>query len=190
MAFPVNITEIISSGLITQYTDTFLYTLNDLKNACQGLDELRLKQLLGMSPEIIINGIIEVYVNASEIFRPCADPSIYDSECELSVMLINDDAGLGPCPWYCGENTEEKLSKLVTVKEEQFDWMCERWEISFGNEELYSNRPWTGLGYTYNWASDTHFGVNEFAVLAFTEVEVVEKFTVEEYCQNFENTES
>ena len=167
---------------VTLYSDTFVTVYPELKNSCKGFDQLRLVQFLGLSPETEIDGIIEIFVNLEDVFRGCPDPEIYDSECQLSILLIGQDPGLNDVPWYCGDKPVNQVSDRVCISQAHFDWMCERWQLSYLNNDLYINRPWTGLGYTYDWGSEYHFGLSEFVLLAFTEVEFYAKYNISEYC--------
>ena len=167
---------------ITLYLDTFMTAYPELEVACRGFEQLQVLQLLGMSPEAEVDGIIEVFVSLAGVFRACPDPQIGDCECELSVLLKGEDAGPGGVPWKCEVSSEEQEASRVVVDSAHFEWMCQRWEISYGNEDVYSNRPWTGLGYTYNWGSFNEVGLSEFVVPAFSQVQFVAKYEIDKYC--------
>lgn len=61
----------------------------ELRTVCRrvqpecGDSELRLKQLLGLPPQTQKSQFVEFWVSPHDLFRPCHDPEISDSVCEL-----------------------------------------------------------------------------------------------------------
>lgn len=170
------------AGPTTLYSDTFVTAYPELANTCKGYSPLRIFQLLGLSPENNSDGIIEVYVSLNSLFRGCPDPQISDYECERNILLKGKDSGASEIPWYCEAEITDQVSSRVSINKAHFEWMCQRWELSFTNENVYDNRPWTGLGYTYDWSTISNFGLSEFVIPGFTIVEFISKQEFNRYC--------
>jgi hypothetical protein len=102
---------------------------------------LRLKQLLGLPPNAEYAYIIEFWVKAEDLFRPCPDKEITDNTCDLDFP--------------------------VNATAEYKTWFNEsRIERYFINKDIYSKYPWTQLGYTYDWntTNPNHVGMSEFVI--------------------------
>ncbi|CAG9334278.1 unnamed protein product [Blepharisma stoltei] len=179
-----------TSGNITLTSDTWFTAVPELQNACQtyeGNKTLRILQALGMPPSDSDNGIAEIFVNLQDIFRPCPDPEISDMECELNIPIIGKQKPSDQkIPWYCpteNEKINEVSAQWVNVVIDHLIWMCNNWNGSYYQEELYNNYPWTGLGYTYDWGnSKSHVGFSEFVVKAGTQVYFSKKASTDDYC--------
>ncbi len=120
----------------------------------------QLQYLLGLPPTYHGRVLIRFRAPIDSIFRPCPDPEVTDTRCELTYP--------------------------VNVPERHRKWMKETLEASYSSSKLYERFPWTRLGYTYNWAPDakSEFGLSEFVVrkgTPLTEVGFVKK---EIYCKN------
>ena len=175
--------------------DTFLTAYPDLQIACnssQSSDKtMRVRQLLGLPPNYRLDSMIEVYIYLKNIFRPCADPNISDKECVLNIPIFNNNSMNPDNPWYCKSPNEEIIqigSQWENVSNKHFDWMCETWNNSFNKTKIYDNYPWTGLGYTFDWGSNSGFGISQFVALAGTSVVLNRKIKIEDYC--FDNKSS
>lgn len=169
--------------------DTWFTATPDLKNACKRYPNLnktyRMKQQLGLPPSERLTGVVELFVSLSDIFRPCADPEISDMECQVSIPISNTNTTDPEVPWYCPSENEEIIqtgAAWAIVAKAQFVWMCENWKVSYLNEQIYENYPWTGLGYTYDWGKEDGIGLSEFVVPKGTTVVFHSKKSVDEYC--------
>lgn len=102
--------------------------------------DLRLKELLGLPPNVNKNCWIEFWVKASDLYRPCKDNSIADNYCDVDFPANTD-------------------SSYIT-------WWNDYHTNSYNNPNLYSNYPFSGLGYTYDWAptNRSHMGLSEFCI--------------------------
>ncbi|MBD2597254.1 hypothetical protein H6G74_23440 [Nostoc spongiaeforme FACHB-130] len=124
---------------------------------------LRLQQYLGLILNKSANKthFVEMWVKAEDLSRPCIDPEINDSTCNVLPV---------PVP---------KSNSLLH----------DIYQNSFENEkkEYY---PWTGLGYTYDWGNPNkpHVGASEFLINGTNDkpvtVEVVAVKETLEYCNN------
>ncbi|OMJ69699.1 hypothetical protein SteCoe_32509 [Stentor coeruleus] len=169
--------------------ETWFTAYPDLKASCKQYSvqnkTLRMLQQLGLPPIEPINAIVEVFVNLTDLFRPCPDPEIFDSECLLEVPVINVRSNNSEAPWFCPENGQEFVqvaSRWVNVNTEHFIWMCNNWRGSYNSTEAYMNYPWTGLGYTYDWATQLGYGLSEFVVGKGSIVKFKARYNIEEYC--------
>ena len=144
---------------------SWVTTAPELQNLCQnrsfgrkeGLD-LRLKQLLGLPPNIEKNYFIEFWVTPKDLFRPCLDQGVYDVNCNLSFP----------------ENGSLQYKK----------WINDLRIESYYNAEWDKNYPWTQLGYTYDWNSKNknNFGASEFVIDKNKDIFINKIYTTEDYC--------
>lgn len=124
----------------------------------EGLD-LRLKQLLGLPPASEKYFFVEFWVRPQDLFRPCPDSEITDSDCGLGFP---EDAPKG-----------------------HIDWINQLRLDSYFNPRWDANYPWTALGYTYDWNRKTkdHIGLSEFLIGKDKNVIVAGFQTTEVYCR-------
>jgi hypothetical protein len=102
-----------------------------VKNFCKALpfeQSLRLEQYIGLPPHNGKTEFVEMWVNPSQIFRPCKDPEINDTSCSLNFP---ENVSSEHKQWF--EKTEK--SSYVPTK------------------SGLPGYPWTQLGYTYDWGS-------------------------------------
>ncbi len=140
-------------------------TAPQLKNICsqksfgkkEGLD-LRLKQILGLPPNVNKLYFVEFWVKPSDLFRPCPDAAIDDNSC-----------GLG---FPDGTTDEHKT------------WINNQRLASYYNATWDKNYPWTELGYTYDWnpKKKDHVGVSEFVIKGNADIVVRGFVSTEDYC--------
>jgi hypothetical protein len=124
---------------------------------------LRLQQYLGLILNRNSNKthFVEMWVKAEDLSRPCIDPEINDSTCQVLPVPV-------PVRYPI-------LQQIYTNS------------YAVGSQENY---PWTGLGYTYDWGNSKkpHEGASEFLINGTKEkpieVEVVSVTTTQEYCNN------
>ncbi|SHL35794.1 hypothetical protein [Fibrobacter sp. UWH4] len=116
--------------------------------------DLRLKQLIGMSPETNNNYFTVFWANVSDVFRPAYYP-------EINSGLMNTTFS---------SSFEEDMSENAMWFKNWFDKT---------SATIYSRdggHPWTRLGYTYDWGNpDRKYGLSEFIVKEGAPIEV--KFT-------------
>ena len=133
--------------------------------------DTRIEQLLGLPPCYGNTKIIEIFVSPIDLFRPSPDPETTDQEASVEF------------PW--------RTSRLVTYDTSRtiYDDFCETTPCYSDYETWFNNRrsgvytasppyPWTGLGYTYDWAHNSrysfttsttsHVGLSEFVVTPTT----------------------
>lgn len=157
--------------------ETWLSAVPFLRDFCQGVPKtdlrLRLLQRLGIAPTgVPMDVAVQMWIDPKDFFRPCADPEVTGAECELSLKA---DPGTG-CPW--AETTKNYL------------WMCNNWKSSYpatcGPKTRPIPFPWTGLGYTWDWAAEnpTHHGESEFVAPKGTTVTIESVTGIRGYCGN------
>ena len=105
---------------------------------------LRIEQYLGLPPNNGKTKFVQMWVDFQDLFRPCPDPEINDTSCDLTFPSTN-------------------------LEDEHQKWIDEKMLTSYGD----NGYPWTRLGYTYDWGTvDTEIGASEFLVRAGAEVEI------------------
>jgi hypothetical protein len=114
----------------------------ELKEACirGGDNDLRLMQRLGLPPNTHYKYFVELWVKPSDLFRPCPDKEILDSECQLFFPSDTDSTYV---IWFNSMRVE-----------------------LYNCCNLYHTYPWTQLGYTYDWypENNSHVGLSEFVI--------------------------
>jgi hypothetical protein len=124
---------------------------------------LRLQQYLGLILNKYANKthFVEMWVKGEDLIRPCIDPEINDSSCNVFPVPVPDSSS---------------LVKAIYTN-------------SYSNASL-EYYPWTGLGYTYDWGNPQtpHAGASEFIINPTpetpVEVEIASVTPTQEYCQS------
>ena len=104
--------------------------------------ELRLKQYLGLKPEWNYDVFVEMWVDPREMFRPCTDPEIDDTACDVDFA--------SPPP------------RVAAIP----DYPAFYKNLYFQDFRTRPGIPWTGMGYTYDWgASGRPVGASEYILI-------------------------
>ncbi len=165
--------------------DTWFTATPLARDFCQALDldvpmlTLRLEQLIGLPPGRGKDAFLEVWVDPTDLFRPCPDPEISDHECQVEIPVVDRDLRR---PWDCGLKRQVS-GRYLTVHPGHLRWMCDNWASSYGHEELFDNYPWTALGYTYDWGNPGDpVGLSEYVAPAGSVVVFHGVTPIEGYC--------
>jgi hypothetical protein len=123
--------------------------------------DLRLKKLLGLNHTWNYDVFVELWVSPDDLFRPCTDPEIDDTSCNL--------------------NFGEVLPKVKNITDYK-QFYQNLYFSSFRTAD--STVPWSGLGYTYDWArNNTDVGLSEFIIVPSGEYEINKVVHTAEYCK-------
>ena len=120
---------------------------------------LRLKQYLGLHPDWHYDVFVEMWVSPEDLFRPCVDPEIDDSHCNLRFG-----------------NTEPVVKGIrnypVFYK-----------NLYYSDFRTPPGIPWTGLGYTFDWENPSaECGASEFILVPGAAYEIKGVFPTVDYC--------
>ena len=119
----------------------------------------RLKQYLGLNPEWTYDVFVEMWVSPDDMFRPCVDPEINDSRCNLQFG-----------------------KEIPTVKNIP-DYQDFYSDLYYKSYRASSGVPWTGLGYTYDWGNrESEVGASEYILVPEAEYEIKRAVPTAEYC--------
>jgi hypothetical protein len=134
----------------------------ELRRFCQRLGipdpTDRLKQYLGLSPTNQNDLLVEMWVARDDLFRPCPDPEVSDSACSLQTT--------DPPPTV--KNIPDYAHFLLSLHEKSY---------------RVDGAPWTGLGYTYDWAHGEHgIGASEYMLVPKAAYEVRSVQQPSSYC--------
>lgn len=148
------------------YSPIWVTLSPELQSKCQvkkfgrkeGLN-LRLKQLLGLPPNVEKKYFVEFWVRPQDLFRPCPDAEITDKDCQLGFPQ--------------------------SASTEHQDWINQQRIESYYHEEWDKNYPWTELGYTYDWNRKikNNIGLSEFVIKQNKDIVVHKFYTTWEYCR-------
>lgn len=119
---------------------------------------LRLKQWLGLDPGWNYDVFVEMWVDPTDLFRPCVDPETTDSACNLHFS--------GPAP----------------VVRQIPDYPAFYSALYFKSFRASNGVPWTGLGYTYDWGSPNRVGASEFILAPNSRYEIRSVVPTAQYC--------
>ena len=120
--------------------------------------DLRLKQYLGLKPEWHYDLFIEMWVSPKDLFRPCTDPEIDDTVCNI------------------GFSKQSPKVKGIAC------YPCFYKNLYFEDFRTRPGVPWTGMGYTYDWGSREHpFGASEFILVPGAAYEIVKVVETMDY---------
>lgn len=135
---------------------------------CASLDRtgpalaLRLNQLLGLPPDSGYDRFYALWIDPTDLFRPCPDPEISDQECERAFPTS---------------------SQFLTIAPSHKTWF-RRMRASMYGPDGY---PWTRLGYTYDWnPTSDEVGLSEFVIRPEATVEIEAITATAAYCQSGE----
>jgi len=123
----------------------------------------RLREHLGLVPDRPYDMFVELWVDRSDLFRPCPDPEPDDTACNVAFPVAN---GLPVAP---------------TVKgvDDYLAWFNGTYAWAYAP----GGAPWTRLGYTYDWSPDTpKFGASEYLITKGAVWEVAGAAPVDAYC--------
>lgn len=118
----------------------------------------RVEQLLGMPPDTNNSKFVEIWVHPDDLVRPCPDPEITDTVCELDF----------PPP------------RFQELSAEYRKWFDANRASSYGGSKPY---PWTRLGYTCDWhhGQGCETGLSEFVIWPGSTVGVRSVRTTQDY---------
>lgn len=117
----------------------------------------RLQQMLGLPPTSQYKYFVEFWVRPQDLFRPCADNEVSDTQCGLCFPAGTDSTYM---VWVNGN----RVSRYYPCA-------------------LYDKYPWTQLGYTFDWnpKNKTHVGCSEFVIRKNSNIVVNAIYTTSEY---------
>ena len=172
------------------YGDTWFSVFPEMKEFCNAAKaediRLRIAQRLGMPPDSNNNVFVQLWVDLEDIFRPCPDPEIYDTQCVTRIPFIKQETAKGT-PWK-NPGPEQQGDAFMEVDESHLQWNRSWWNGAHldcprpqSKDECY---PWTALGYTWDWneANATHVGGSEYVVLSGAPVVFDSMTFTDEYC--------
>lgn len=148
---------ITGSDITISYGDVWVFTQDEVYNWGQtnGMADnmtLRMEQLIGLPPQKGYTHFSVLSVNPDDLFRPSRDSEINDTKAELEFP--------------------------ADVTAEHKSWFESNAEYSY-NPHRY---PWTGLGYTYDWADNgTEYGLSEFILKNGAKAKVEKTYTNDEF---------
>lgn len=121
--------------------------------------DFRLKQYLGLDPNRRYERIVELWVPAEDLFRPCPDPETDDRFCQLEPG-----------------RTDPQVKNIAN-----YGKFLRHLSLQSYHDE---GRPWTRLGYTYDWAYGEHgVGASEYMMVPEARYRLAGSYSTSEYCQ-------
>jgi hypothetical protein len=124
----------------------------------------RLREHLGLVPGRPYDVFVELWVDRTDLFRPCPDPETNDTACDVTFPMANG------------------LPVVPTVKgvDDYLAWF----NATYARAYAAGGAPWTRLGYTYDWNPGTpKFGASEYLITKGAAWEVAAAAPVDAYCR-------
>lgn len=120
----------------------------------------RLKKRLGLNPTWQYDLFVELWVSPADLFRPCVDPNIDDSSCNL--------------------NFGTTIPTVKNIKNYKSFYQ----NLYFNDFRSAPGLPWTGLGYTYDWAGNPAIekGFSEFILSPSSPYTIEQAVPTMTYC--------
>jgi hypothetical protein len=152
--------------------DTWVTVVPEIKNFFRGAspEPLRVAQLLGLPPGASYVAkpryMVEFWVSPKDLFRPCPDPEITDSECQLDFpadqFWVLDSTKKVYADQDCVQKGCGVTGDGICEFRDYKGWFTNRKDFIYSGSNPY---PWTGLGYTYDWGNPaTSVGLSEFVI--------------------------
>ena len=125
--------------------------------------ERRIRQYLGLRPDRTYELFVEMWVDRADLFRPCPDPEIDDTSCDIAFEMA------GGMP----------VAPQVRGVPDYLAWFEATYQASY----VEGGAPWSRLGYTYDWHPATpKFGASEYLVTTDAPYEIERVMTIADYC--------
>lgn len=122
--------------------------------------DLRLKQYLGLNPEWQYDVFVEMWVDPEDLFRPCVDPQVDDTTCNLQFGA-----------------EAPKVKNIANYRNFYTDLYYKSFRGSAGV-------PWTGLGYTYDWGNpESEIGASEYILAPGSPYQIRQAVPTMTYCR-------
>ncbi|OPY31261.1 MAG: hypothetical protein A4E32_01711 [Methanomassiliicoccales archaeon PtaU1.Bin124] len=150
-SYPVN------SNVTTWWGETWVTVVPDLKaffedNVASGTNKtLRTLQLLGLPWDSKNSYFVEAFVQPKDLFRPAGDNEIDDA---TAGMTLPSNASTAYVKWFNGNIVYSYYPKTF---------------------------PWSRMGYTYDWGSDSHIGLSEYVLRQNSSIYIRSVSTVDAY---------
>ena len=170
-----NYLKIDPAVAITTDDDIWVTASPQLQDLCQSPDfanpthgdlNMRLRQILGLTPTARVINFVEFRVKPSDIFRPAPDNEITDT---TAGLCLPESTTVDYREWF------------NTLRSHQY-YQC---NAPYSQEPTSNNAyPWTQLGYTYDWGNNDfpHQGLSEFVIRKGSEVYINSVVSTEAYC--------
>jgi hypothetical protein len=148
----------------TSSREMWVTAVPELRDVCtrpgfsSGVLAMRLRQVLGLTPNFPVIAFVEMWVLPSQLFRPAADNSITGNSAGLTMPPATES-------WYRLWFNELRATQYF--------------QSSNPPHDAY---PWTQLGYTYDWGSENHQGPSEFVIRPQSAVYINSVTPYQTYC--------
>jgi hypothetical protein len=156
------------------YGETWFTAGTEVKDACRGLtgDALaaRVEQRLGLPAGGGRDVFLQVWVDPTSLFRPCATRDVTAPTCVIAAPLVPGDGD--QVSWACDPASDDAHAR----------WLCATWVARYGASDPSRRFPWTALGYTYDWGAGDPIGAAEFVAPKGVEVELEALIPNDDFC--------
>lgn len=160
--------------------DVWVTASPELQNLCQnpnffsssnGNLDMRLRQILGLTPTAEIRYFVEYWVKPENLFRPAPDNEITDNTAGLCLPSDTEQ-------WYRTWFNELRSHQYYQCNPPDTDPE----KVPTSNDAY----PWTQLGYTYDWGNPEfpHKGLSEFIIAQGSLVYINKVKLIDKYCNS------
>jgi hypothetical protein len=150
--------------------DVWVVPVPQVFDRCRGFDlegealGLRLRQYLGLGPDVDYDRVVELWVDPLDVFRPCPDAEVTDRTCRPGLPDLPD---------------QELSGGAVRSELDHARWFQQQFQRYLAPGAA----PWTRLGYTYDWGNpQSEIGASEFVIAEGSTVLVESITPTATYC--------
>lgn len=155
---------------------------SEAQAACKGVENplRKLQQTFGLQPDDTLRVVTELEVPAKSLVRPCvSDDAVDQPACSFEFpKLLPPDADAATV-----RARYERLSLVASQMWYSYREGFPRQNASAGDYP-YQGFPFTGMGWSYNWSSESadHYGATEFVIFPDTEIKKISDKSPAEFC--------
>lgn len=140
----------------------------------------RVVQWLGLNPANPYAQVVELWIEPTQLVRPCPITDITAATCTLDTA---DQWGPPAVPGTASRPVCTAGDAACTEKQSYWDWFASNMRLNLKE----GGAPWTRLGYTFDWkpARDGNFvryGASEFVMKPGAKYQIHAAYTLAEYC--------
>ncbi|MFV3130113.1 hypothetical protein [Niveispirillum sp. KHB5.9] len=140
----------------------------------------RVVQWLGLNPATPYAQVVELWIEPSNLVRPCPVTDINAATCTLDTA---DQWGPPFVPGTATRPTCNAGDAACAEQQSYWDWFASNMRLNLKE----GGAPWTRLGYTFDWKPSkdggfTRYGASEFVMKPGAKYQVHAAYTLAEYC--------
>lgn len=140
----------------------------------------RVVQWLGLNPEVPYAQVVEMWIAADRLVRPCPVTDITAATCTLDT---GDQWGPPAVPGTASRPVCTAGDAACLERQDYWDWFSSNMRLNLKE----GGAPWTRLGYTFDWKPTAdggfeQYGASEFVMKPGATYEISTAYSLADYC--------